>query len=311
MASPTAASRVETTGAAPAPVKPRKKLDWIIRKVIKQMREDDCIDLAAQMSFFFVFSVFDFFVVFLAVAGFLPDSRVWLGIFNWVVGYLPVEVNQLFLDMIAGIPHHEALLSIGFLTALWAATSGVVTLMETLTHVHELPEHRSFWGKRWIALQFLLFIVVVLIVTFGLLALGHDLAARIYAGWGLGATFQAICRLVRWLFVVAILGVGVTVVDNVLPNRRPLATTRRAWRGPTPAGIVTTIALAVETSAINFYVVHVGRYNQLYGAVSAFFVMMIWIYIASFVILAGAEIDCVVAKAKLLNVAPAKTAPTP
>jgi membrane protein len=311
VASPTAASRVETTGATPVPAEPRKQLGWIIRKVIRQMREDDCVDLAAQMSFFFVFSVFDFFVVLLAVAGFLPDSRFWLRIFNWVVGYLPAEVNQLFLNMIAGIPQHEGLLSIGFLTALWAATSGVVTLMETLTHVYELPEHRSFWRKRWIALQFLLFIVVVVIVTFGSLALGHDLAARIYMSWGLGATFQAICRLVRWLFVGAILGVGVTVLDNVLPNRRPTATARRAWRGPTPAGIVTTITLAVETSAINFYVVHVGRYNQLYGAVSAFFVMMIWIYVASFVILAGAEIDCVVAKARLLSAAPAKTVPAP
>src|SRR5579862_3937607 len=57
VASPTAASRVQTTGAAPVPVKPREKLGWIVRKVIAQMREDDCIDLAAQMSFFFVFSV--------------------------------------------------------------------------------------------------------------------------------------------------------------------------------------------------------------------------------------------------------------
>lgn len=49
----------------------------ILRTVWNHVMKDDCLDLAAQMSFYFVTSLFPFLVVIGAVVGWLPSTGLW------------------------------------------------------------------------------------------------------------------------------------------------------------------------------------------------------------------------------------------
>ncbi|HTG58765.1 MAG TPA: YhjD/YihY/BrkB family envelope integrity protein [Terriglobia bacterium] len=44
--------------------------------------------------------------------------------------------------------------------------------------------------------------------------------------------------------------------------------------------------------AFNLYIRHFASYNATYGALGAFVILMLWLYITSFIVLVGAEINC-------------------
>lgn len=56
-----------------------------IRQIWKEIIEDDCVDLAAAMAYFFVLALFPFFIVLGALAGFLPYSNLWAQVSDAIV----------------------------------------------------------------------------------------------------------------------------------------------------------------------------------------------------------------------------------
>ena len=52
------------------------------------------------------------------------------------------------------------------------------------------------------------------------------------------------------------------------------------------------LAWIPATLGFNLYVARFASYNRTYGALGAFVVLMVWMYISSFIVLTGAEINC-------------------
>jgi membrane protein len=57
--------------------------------------------------------------------------------------------------------------------------------------------------------------------------------------------------------------------------------------------VFATLALVGGTSGVNFYVRHIGHYSETYGAIGAFFVLMVWIFVSGLTLLIGAEMNAV------------------
>src|SRR5579864_6156769 len=75
----------------------------ILRPVWQRIRIDDCFDLAAQMSFYFVLSLFPFCLVLAVIVGWLPSSALWKSFATWIVTYLPADSRQLVFSTILGL----------------------------------------------------------------------------------------------------------------------------------------------------------------------------------------------------------------
>ncbi|MCL5671526.1 MAG: hypothetical protein M1423_09585, partial [Acidobacteria bacterium] len=66
--------------------------EWL-RRVWKAVRADNCDDLAAQLSYFFVVALFPFFIVLAAIVGFLPFTGLWPHVLTWITQYFPDRVQ--------------------------------------------------------------------------------------------------------------------------------------------------------------------------------------------------------------------------
>ena len=174
-------------------------------------------------------------------------------------------------DDIIGEPMivHCLVRSLCRLAANCVKSSGIVSLMENLSHVYNVPETRGFWKKRLIAIGVLIVTSAFFFASFGLLALGHRTGIFVAAQLHLGPGFRIVWEIFRWCFLVALLQTAVAIIDNVLPN------TKRPWRWIAPGTLFDTVMLVLGTSAVNFYVRHVGHYYESYGAIGAFFVLMV------------------------------------
>jgi membrane protein len=271
--------------------KQRRGVFAVLHEIWAEILKDDLVDLAAEMAYFFILALFPFFAVLGALAGFLPYTNLWTNVSHEIIKHFPSEARDLALQTLLDLAHkNKTFLSIGFVFTVWASSSGLVSLMENLSRAYNVPETRGFWKKRLIAIGILVVTSAFFFASFGLLTLGHRigifLSEQLYFGPGL----RIVWEVFRWCFLLALLQTGVAIMDNVLPNKR------RRWRWITPGTLFATLTLVAGTSGVNFYVPHIGHYSETYGAIGAFFVLMVWIFCSSLTLLVGAEMNAVLEK---------------
>lgn len=258
----------------------------VLREIWNRVQADDCFDLAAQISFYFVLSLFPFFLVIAAIVGWLPSTTLWKSFAAWMVTYLPSESRTFVFCMILNLSSgSKGVLSAGLITTIWSASSGFVSLMESLSIVSGRRDSRSYWRKHAIAVCFSFLGAVFALACFGLMTLGHWGSVWIFTSAGAWHVPQVVWRIVRWLATFGLMCLGIDLVNYFLPN------VRRPWRWMTAGTACAVVSLVAATVGLNLYVEHFSSYPKIYGTFGAFIVLMLWIYIASLILLVGAEVD--------------------
>ncbi|HZP34785.1 MAG TPA: YihY/virulence factor BrkB family protein [Candidatus Acidoferrales bacterium] len=266
----------------------------VLHEIWAKILKDDCIDMAAEMAYFFVLALFPFFAVLGALAGFLPYTDLWTNVTHQIIEHFPSEARDLALQTLLNLAHrNRTFLSIGFGAMVWTSSSGLVATMENLSRAYNVPETRGFWKKRLIATGMLIVSSAFFFGSFGLLTLGHRMGVFLSSELYFGQTLRIVWEVFRWSFLVILLQTGVAILDNVLPNKR------RPWRWLTAGTVFATTMLVGATWGVNFYVRHIGHYSETYGAIGAFFVLMVWIFCSSLVLLIGAEMNSVMERRKV------------
>ncbi len=260
----------------------------VVRTVWQDVMKDDCVDLAAQMSFYFVTSLFPFLVVIGAVVGWLPSTGLWTEMVHWVTAYLPRGPRHMVFRTILGLQTYQSqFFSYGLAATIWVASSGFVSLMESLSLAYGVKETRGFWKKRIVAITATAVGAVFAIVSFALLTFGHELAIAINPHLQKILPFAFPWELARWTVTLLLMIFGLDMVNYFLPN------VRRGWRWLTPGTVFVVMGLIAATTGFGYYVSHFANYPRYYGAMAGFIILVLVIYIASLVLLIGAEIDSV------------------
>lgn len=270
------------------PIDARRFTPLVVRRVWDDARKDDCLDLAAQMSFYFVTSLFPFLVVVGAVVGWLPSTGLWTEMVHWIAEYLPRGPRHMVFRTILGLQtYHSQFFSYGLAATMWVASSGFVSLMESLSLAYGVKETRGFWKKRMIALAATAVGAVFAVVSFGLLTFGHQLAVAISPHLQQILPFSFPWKALRWVTTLLLMILGLDMVNYFLPN------VRQKWHWLTPGTAFVVLGLVGATGGFGYYVAHFADYPRYYGAMAGFIILIMVIYITSLVLLVGAEIDSV------------------
>jgi membrane protein len=97
--------------------------------------------------------------------------------------------------------------------------------------------------------------------------------------------------LVLWkVLTYVLLAVAATAAVAALYRYGPSREKAR-WVWITPGSAFAALAWMLLTVGFGFYVVNFGNYNATYGALGAVVVLLTWMYLSSYVLLFGAEIN--------------------
>ncbi|HTZ75304.1 MAG TPA: YihY/virulence factor BrkB family protein [Candidatus Aquilonibacter sp.] len=262
-------------------------------RIWQRIQVDDCVDLAAQMSYFFSLSLLPFCLVLAVIVGWLPSTALWQSFAKWIVTYLPRQSQHLIFATILGLVHHSTgFLSLGLATAVWTASSGFVSLMESLSAVYQGQDSRSYLRKHAIATIVTLLAMAFAMATFGVMAFGHWGSGWYWADFGQWKISGPAFIAVRWGVTAVVMGLAVDLAYFFLPDGK------RPWHWITPGTVFAVIMLAASTEGFNIYVEHFSSYPRIYGAIGGFMLLMVWIYIICLILLIGAETDRVIGDSK-------------
>jgi membrane protein len=258
----------------------------LLRKIWYRLNSDDCADLAAQVSFYFVLSLFPFFLVLASLLGWIPTTDRWDAFAEWLTAYFPEQARRIILTNMLELSHgYASFLSIGLLATIWSASSGFLSLMEALSVVCGVKDDRSYVKKRLIAVGATLVAAVFALLSFALWNFGHVVRGLVTSNLHYFILFQMQWKLARWIVTLALLFLGIDLINYFLPAEG------RPWRWFTPGRTFVALAFGVATLGFNFYVAHGSDIPKLYGALAGFIVLMLWIYAANLILLIGAETD--------------------
>lgn len=258
----------------------------LLKMVWDEAQRDDVVDLAAQMSFYFVLSLFPFLLVVAAVIGWLPSTNLWRNFAQWVTDYFPGGARKMVFSTVLELTKgYGKFFSVGLACTLWAAATGVVSLMDALNIAYEVRETRGYWRRRAIALVTTCLAAFFFVVSFATLSLGHWAVAAFSADVNSIHISGIFTETVRWLATFALLLLALDLMNEVLPNYR------RPWRWITPGRLFVALTFVLASFGFNIYILYFANYPRVYGTLAGFIILMMWIYIASIILLVGAEID--------------------
>ena len=255
--------------------------------------EDELLDRAAGLLYYFSFALLPTLLFLTALLGLLPFPDLMGQLLDYADRMLPSDAASLLRRTLAEIVSGASggLLSIGVFAALWAASSGMLSIMTALNVACRVSEQRRWWTSRLIAIGltvgFSLFTLsALLLLVFGG-RIGEAVARRI----GLTPVFTLAWTLLQWPVVFCLALTGLALVYYLAPAAG------RRWHWITPGSTFALGAWLAMSSALKLYVTYLVNYNATYGSIGGVILLMLWLYVSGVALLVGAEIDSAVDEA--------------
>lgn len=195
-------------------------------------------------------------------------------------------------------------LSFGFLFALYAATSGMLALMNAFNMTLHTPEKRSFLRARLVALLLTFLLVLVLVVALAVLIVGQVLIDELVYAALLTPDFTYYSlQGMGYLTVFAVSFVAVSLIYYLAPAHS------RRWRFVNPGSIIASLLIILISNGFSFYLSNFASYNRLYGAVGTLIALMVWLYLIAVILILGFDVNVSVDEAARTRQAKSNPAP--
>jgi membrane protein len=242
---------------------------------------------AGHLSFTGIFTLFPFLIVLVTIAATVGSTDAAGQALDTAFDQLPADVAAALrpvADEILNAPRRGAL-TIGLLSALWAASSGFEALRYGFNRAYGVVAGRQLWVRRLQSLALTLLLAVVLIIA-TLSVVVVPLAVRAVA---------ALVDVPQWQETTSALmsrGLGVvlfvvtlTAVYAVLP--RP----RIGWLDALPGAILAVVLWFVLAQAFGFYLREFASLSVTYGSLGGVVAALLFFYLSACVVLFGCEFN--------------------
>lgn len=278
----------------------------LARHVLRQMSVHDTTGYAAQLAYYFLFSVFPFFLFLTALLAYVPVADLLDTIMAMLAEFVPQEVLTLMQENVFELVTRQqgGLLSIGIAMALWLASNATAAVINSLNHAYGVSEGRPYWKVRAVALALTVAVAGLIVMTVVLLLfspmIGGWLAERI----GLGAAFDTAWEVLRWTIMLLSMILGAALLYYFAPD------VEQQWRWITPGSVFAVLLWVPAALGFGYYVEQFGAYNKTYGSIGAVIVLLTWMYLSGLFLLIGGEINAGIEHATANGKAPGKKTPS-
>lgn len=261
------------------------RLVTVARRVREDVARERLFLLAAGVAFWGTLSIFPMLLAMVAAYALVADPTRVAEHLAALTRPLPPPVARLLAAQLAtairtgreGLGLHLALSLAGL---LWASSRAVQALVLGLDAMSGGRGRQGFVRTRLLAL---LLTVAAIVVMWVMLALVAVLPVAL-GPLGLGGAARTAVSAGRWLVLVLLVGAGLALLYRYVPGAK-------GWHAVAWGAGLALPALLLVSAALSLFVSNFGRFNQVYGAVGAVAVLMLWLYLSSLVVLLGAAVN--------------------
>ncbi len=267
------------------------------RRVFRRVLDHECTEVAGEMAFDFSLSIFPAALFTAALAGLLGITPEFVSKSLDIMG---IFVHDLVKDMVEENVHNlvaassQKLLTIGFIGALWAASSAISATIKALNRAWDVEEDRSFWYRRALSLGLMVGAGLAMAVSFNLLIMGTWIEEQLLVRLGLELehVLPRLIGLLKWPIGFSSAVVMAGLLYRLAPNCKP------KLLQVLPGAVLFAVLWFFLSKGFGYYVGNFSYYNKVYGILGGFIILQIWIYLTALFLLVGGEMNAEIAQRK-------------
>ena len=268
-----------------------KRLTSFLKKVMKVASKPEMRILPGQLAFFFFLSIIPLVALIGAIVSSFSIPVMELQKYTSLV--LPPSIS----DFILSIKSYTTLnfnIIIFFITAFILASNVTHSMIITSNELYKI-EPQKYMKRRIKAIGMLVVLLGVLIFLMLVPVYGDsilDLLKKYSNNPQLMNLLHNIYTIIKYPLSIVVIYLSIKLLYVMAPDKKikPRTTTRGA--------IFTTISWIISTEIYTFYINKFAIYDLFYGSISNVIVLLLWIYILSYLFVLGIALNVTSTKSK-------------
>lgn len=259
----------------------------ILKSVYKQLQDDHIQIVAAGIAFYVFLSVFPALSGALSLYGLLVGAEQAQEQLASASAFLPQEVQESIGTIVSHVSgKSNQALGIGFgvslFLSIWSTNKGTKALFEGLNIAYDEKDDRSFLVLNGLSLLFTFIALVCCVVAIALITLIPAMIGRV----NFSKEIQDLLQFGRWPVSAVISILLLAFAYKIAPDRSDGEVRWISW-----GSMIATVLWMGGSALFSFYAENFGSFGETYGSFAAVVLLMLWLFLSSFFILVGAEVN--------------------
>ncbi|MBU0494010.1 MAG: YihY/virulence factor BrkB family protein [Chloroflexi bacterium] len=258
---------------------------WLGQQTIQGFVDHGNSARAATIAYYAFFAVFPL-LLFIIVASsfFLEDQITQQQIYTYVEQYIP-QAGRVVQDNIEQVLTARGTIGlVAAISLIWSASGVFSAATRAINRAWGIQEPRPIWEEKLLALSMVLVVSVLFLLSI-VASAGASLLNQIMAvGHAWLGTILTIALPAGFAFVL------LSLMYRLMPH------VEVPWRAVLGGAALGAIAWEIGKDLFTLYLVHLARYELIYGQVEAFIVLLLYFYFTGAVLMVGAEFTVVYAR---------------
>lgn len=259
----------------------------VLIRVKERVVEDNIPIVSAGVAFYAFLAIFPGIIALFSIYGLATDPQMAEEQISRLSEMLPEDTVAIIEERMDNLMETSASAlgwgtTFGILIALWSANQGTKSLFTGLDIAYRTDNDRSFIKQNALTLAFTLGAIFVIVVSLAFIVIFPALVNTI----GLPDTVDNLITWLRWPLLAIIVISAISLIYQYAPARE---TPRFQW--VVLGASVATIVWLIASWGFSIYVSNFGNFGEMYGSLSAVVILLFWLFMTSFIILVGGELN--------------------
>ena len=271
-----------------------QKYNKKVRFIMEYSNYREINSKAAEISFYLLLSLFPFLIFTISLVVYTPLIKLSKYIFV-LDKMLPSSIFKIVSALTQSAIDNRSFnfLILSFILAMYTMSRAVLCLIRGMNKSYNIRETRPYFEVLFISLVFVIMLLVLIFISMIFLVFGENIGSFLFNLIGLDQYFMYIWNLCRYI-------IGIVTVIIILMNLYRFTPNKKlTFKEVMPGAVVSTFCWIIASFCYSFYSSNFARYDIIYVSLGLIIVLMTWVYLSSWTILIGCEINARLYKRKI------------
>ncbi|CEH31414.1 hypothetical protein AM501_01545 [Aneurinibacillus migulanus] len=271
-------------------IRKRSRLFRFGYDIVDRFIRDDVSGMSAQLAYYFLLSIFPFFIFAFTLIGYLPISTENALTIIQIVA--PEKVTELLESNLHSFLNTRRgwLLFLSLAGTLWTSSSAIHAIIIALNRAYNVADERSYFMSRLLAILFTIGIVIAIFMTLLLPVFGKTIEVFFTSRMHIPDYVVLIWYLLRWVvslvFLISLFAFLYYFAPNCDVN----------WKVAIIGALFAGLGWLGVSYGFSYYVNNFGNYSLTYGSLGGVIILMIWFYLSAMILILGGHINALIQK---------------
>lgn len=261
----------------------------IMGQLIERFASHDIVGAGAQMAYYILLFIFPLLIFIIAILGYLnlpADNAIYF--ISMIAPKEAIAFIDKYIEYI--LTERQAnLLMVSLLATFWTASNALNVLIKSMNRAYGVEESRGYIRRKLLAIPFTLLITLSITAALFIPIVGKVLLIWSSTFLQISSILMIYLKYLRWLMAIFTIFNVMIIIYFISPDQN------LRFSQIAPGAVLATIAWIGMSMLFSMYFSVFRGYAVVYGSIGAFIILMVWLLWSSIVIIAGGELNAILA----------------